>query len=1128
VSKFLELAKKKIMVFDGSFGALIGAMDIPEKDYGPAPGYTEILNLTKPQIIESVTEQYFIAGSDAVQTNSFTASPLKIVEFGLSKDKTYEINFAAAQICKKVAQKYSNIKPRFVKGTIGPSGFLPSSTDESLSKITYLELVDNFYEQALGLIDGGADLFMVETQQDILETRATIVGIKKALKLRNKILPIVAQITYDINGKMLLGTDIKSVLTTLDTFDIDVIGVQCSTGPKEMIDNIRYLCNHTNKMISVIPNAGIPYNDSGKTVYPMKPEEMLPFMKKFVYEFGINIVGACCGSNPKFVEIMAKEFDGKSPIKRTAKKIYSVSSGMTHVELNQEPKPLIIGETTNATGSKKFLNLLKKEDYESIIELARAQIDSGAHLLDLSVGHNDLEESETYYMKKCIKKLVNSVQAPLVIDTTKPIVMKEALMLYPGKAMINSINLEGDGKKIHEILKLVKEFGASVIGLTIDEDGMAHTADKKLEIAKKIHKIYTNEYGLDPNDLLIDVLTFPVTTGQEKYKISAIETLNAIKEIKEELPGVKTNLGISNISFGIRKQARIVLNSIFLYHAIKYGLDAAIINSKHIIPYSEISNEEKILFEDLIFNKHNDALQKVIEYYEDKTFDDEVVEEIDLPIEEKLANKIIKRKYEKLFETIDEAREKYSAVDIINKILIPAMKEVGEKFGRGEYILPFVLEAAGIMKKSVDYLEQYLDKDDSYTKGKMVLATVYGDVHDIGKNLVKTIVSNNGYEVIDLGKQVPVQKIIDEAIKNKADCIGLSALLVSTSKQMKLIIEELNNKNLDIPVIVGGASINSKYTKEISYVKNKKYPGGVFYARNAFDGLNFVKILTSKEKKDLMQKYKIEENLILKTKKKLTPNSNKSKIVASKNIPMIPFLGTKIIDDIDLNNVYPYLNLNYIFKLHWGIKLTKSENDKALKEKYIPILEKLKIDSIDKNILRPKIIYGYFPCRKSGNDLIIYDPANLTKEIEKFTFPRQNKEENLCLSDYYNEDKMDVIALQVVTVGNKVDTVCKELNDKGEYDKALYLHGLAVETAEALAEYSNKLIIDELGFKKFQGLRYSFGYPACPELKDQVKLFKLLNASKIGTKLTSSFQIDPECSTSALIVYHKYAKYFNV
>ena len=1128
MTKFLELAKKKIMIFDGSFGALIGSMDIPEIDYGPAPGYTEILNLTKPQIIESVTEQYFKAGSDAVQTNSFTASPLKVVEFGLSKDKTYEINFAAAQICKKVAQKYSNTKPRFVKGTIGPSGFLPSSTDEALSKITYSELVDNFYQQSLGLIDGGADLFMVETQQDILETKATIVGIKKALKERNKRLPIVAQITYDITGKMLLGTDIKSVLTTLDSFDIDVIGVQCSTGPKEMVDNIRYLCIHTNKMISVIPNAGIPYNDKGKTVYPMTPEEMLPFMKKFVYEFGINIVGACCGSNPKFVEMMAKEFDGKSPTKRSLTKIYSVSTGMASVELNQEPKPLIIGETTNATGSKKFLKLLKKEDYESIIELARAQIDSGAHLLDLSVGHNDLDKDETYYMKKCVKKLVNSVPAPLVIDTTSPVVMKEALSLYPGKAMINSINLEGDGKKIHEVLKLVKEFGASVIGLTIDEDGMAHTAEKKIEVAKKIYDIYTKEYELDPNDLLIDVLTFPVTTGQDKYKNSAIETLNAIKKIKQELPGVKTNLGISNISFGIRKQARIILNSVFLYHAVVYGLDAAIINSKHIKPYSEISGEEKKLFENLIFNKSNDALQKVIEYYEDKTFEEEVVEEIDLPIEQKLSNKIILRKYDKLIETIDEAREKYSAVDIINKILIPAMKEVGDKFGKGEYILPFVLEAAGIMKKSVEHLEQFMQKDDSYTKGKMVLATVYGDVHDIGKNLVKTIVSNNGYEVIDLGKQVPVQKIIDEAVKNKADCIGLSALLVSTSKQMKLIIEELNNKNLDIPVIVGGASINSRYAKEISYIKTKKYPGGVFYAKNAFDGLNFVKILTSDEKKELMEKYKIQKETTQDIKDSSNLNTNKSKIIASKNVPKPPFWGTRIIEDIDLNKVYPYLNLNYIFKLHWGIRLTKSEYEKALKEKYMPILEKLKIDSIDKNILQPKIIYGYFSCKKSGNDLIIYDNVDSTTEIARFNFPRQSKGENLCLSDYYNDDKMDIIALQVVTVGSNVDAVCQEFNDNGEYDKALYLHGLAVETAEALAEYCNRIIIDELGFKEFQGLRYSFGYPACPELSAQTKLFELLNANKIGTKLTESFQIDPECSTSALVVYHKDAKYFNV
>ena len=579
---FIELLKKKIMIFDGSFGALISSMEISEKDYGEAPGYTEILNLTKPEIIESVTEQYFKAGSDAVQTNSFTASPLKVVEFGLPREKAYEINYNAAKICRKVADKYSHIKPRFVKGTIGPSGFLPSSTDEALSIITYDELVQNFYEQALGLIDGGSDLFMIETQQDILETKATIIGIQKALKEKGKKLPIVVQITYDINGKMLLGTTIESVLTTLNLFDIDIIGVQCSTGPKEMMDNIRYLCKYTDKFISVIPNAGIPYNESGNTVYPMKADEMLPFMKKFVYEYGINIVGACCGSSPKFVELMAKEFDGKKPIQRNPIKLTSVSSGMISVDLKQDPKPLIIGETTNATGSKKFLRLLKVENYEEIIELARAQIKSGAHLLDISVAHNDLEKEEKYYMKKLVKLLSNTIQSPLVIDSTDYKVIREALTLYPGKAMINSINFEGDGSRIYNILEIVKEFGAAVIGLTIDEEGMAETCDKKFEVAKRIYDTYTKEYGLDPEELFIDVLTFPLTTGDKKYINSANETLNAIKKIKEQLPGVKTVLGVSNVSFGIKRHSRKVLNSVFLYHAIKYGLDSAIIDSKKI------------------------------------------------------------------------------------------------------------------------------------------------------------------------------------------------------------------------------------------------------------------------------------------------------------------------------------------------------------------------------------------------------------------------------------------------------------------------------------------------------------------------------------------------------------------
>ncbi|MBN2368156.1 homocysteine S-methyltransferase family protein [Candidatus Woesearchaeota archaeon] len=837
---FMDILKKKIVVFDGSFGALMRNMDIPEKDFQGHEGFGEILNITRPDIISSVTDAYFKAGSDVVQTNTFSANPIKVMEFGLPREKAYDINLAAAKIARKAADKFSTEKwPRFVKGSIGPSGFLPSSNDESLNKIGYDELLRNFYEQSLGLIDGGIDLFIIETQQDLLEVKAAINGAKKAMNKRGKKLPIVAQVTLDVNQNMLLGSNISSVLTTLDCFDIEVIGLNCSTGPKEMTDTVRYLCTHTKKCISVIPNAGLPINEEGKTTYPLKPEEMLKHMKKFVYEFGINIVGSCCGSNPRFIELMANEFRGKLPKQRNPPKQYSVSGGMASVELEQEPKPLIIGETTNATGSRRFLNLLKKEDYESIIEAARAQIESGAHLLDLSVAHNDLEKPEAYYMEKCVRLLSNTISAPLVIDSTDPKVIEAALNLYPGKPMINSINLEGE--RIHNVLNLVKEFGGAVIGLTIDEEGMAETADKKFEIAKKMYEIYTQEYGLDPEELFIDVLTFPLATGDEKYRDSAIESLKAIERIKKELKGVKILLGVSNISFGISKHARKILNSVYLYHAIKQGLDAAIINSSQIIPHSEISDEEKQLFEDLIFNRHNDALQRVIEFYENKTFDEEnAIVEDNLPIEKKLANKIILRRYGKLTKTLDDAMKKHSALDIINDILVPAMKEVGDRFSRGEYILPFVLEAAKIMKKAIAYLEEHIEKKDSYSRGKLVLATVYGDVHDIGKNLVKTIIENNGFTVIDLGKRVPIEKIIQTAKKEKADIIGLSALLVSTSQQMKLLVEELNKQSLDIPVVIGGASVNEKFAEQISKIDRETYSGGVYYAENAFEGLEIM------------------------------------------------------------------------------------------------------------------------------------------------------------------------------------------------------------------------------------------------------------------------------------------------
>ncbi|MDH5681578.1 MAG: homocysteine S-methyltransferase family protein, partial [Spirochaetota bacterium] len=862
-SRLLQELEKRILILDGAMGSQIHNFNLSAKDFGGFENCIEYLTLSRPDVIETIHRNYLEAGADIIETSTFGGSRLKLGEHGLA-DRVHEINSEAAKLSRRVADEYSSKeKPRFVLGSMGPTGFLPSSDDPELGNMTFNELSEIFEEQTKALIDGGVDGLLIETSQDILEVKAAIHGIQKHLKKENLELPIIAQISLDTSGRMLLGTDIGSALTTIESLGVSVVGMNCSTGPQHMREPARYLGENSLLKLSCAPNAGIPVNEGGKAVFPLGPEDMAHEMLDFVKDFGINIVGGCCGTTPEHIRKLSESLSTLPPKKRQVEKPHFASSSMKTVSLEQEPRPLIVGERLNSQGSRKVKELLLAQDYNAMMTIARDQQAMGAHVLDVCVALTEREdEAET--MRTVVKKLALTVDSPIMIDSTDYDVIKTALRAYPGSAMINSINLENGRERVEAILPLAKEYGASVVALTIDEEGMAKTAERKIAIAKRIHDIYTREYGLDPKSLLFDVLTFTLATGEEEWRNSAIETLKAIRQVKEEIPSVLTILGLSNVSFGLKPNARKILNSVFLYHAVKEGLDAAIVNPKDIIPYPSIPDDKRTLAEDLIYNRTDDALMKLSAHFEGQQSTTSeaalIKEEESLSVEEAIHHKILHRIGDGVEELLDEAMEKHAPVDILNDILLGAMKEVGDKFGTGELILPFVLQSAEVMKRAVNYLEGFLERKEGQTKATVLLATVYGDVHDIGKNLVKTILSNNGYTVHDIGKQVPVNTIIEKAVEHKVDAIGLSALLVSTSKQMAICVEELSNQGHSFPVLIGGAAINKDYGRRISVVgENKPYAGGVFYAKDAFEGLDIMDSLSNNNEKDnFIQKVKDE------------------------------------------------------------------------------------------------------------------------------------------------------------------------------------------------------------------------------------------------------------------------------
>jgi len=1140
---FIAATRERVVVFDGGMGATLEQFDLGPEDYGGLKGRChEALILHRPDVIEGVHASMLEAGAEVVETDSFQGSRLKLEEWGLG-EQTLEINTKSAQIARKAAGE-----GRFVAGSIGPTGHLPASDDPTLGRISFAELVEVFTEQATGLVNGGADLIIIETAQDILEVKAAVFGARAAFAATGRTLPIQCSVSLlPQGGKMLLGTDIEAVLATLAALEVDVIGLNCSTGPEDMRDAIRYLGEHSPLPVHCIPNAGLPLQGpEGETIFPEEPESLAATLGEFVERFGVGIVGGCCGTTPEHIAAIRERVEGRAPGERPAAGAPRLSSMMTATPLVQEPRPTLVGERVNAQGSRVAKELLLTEDYDGLVSVAEDQVTGGAHVLDVCVALTERSD-EDEQMREVVKRISLTQPAPIQVDSTEPEVIKAALEQIPGRAIVNSVNLEAGRDKLDVVAPLARAHGAALIALTIDEVGMAKTADRKLEIARRIKELACDEHGLDPEALIFDALTFTLTTGDEEWKPSAIETIEGIRRIKAEIEGVKTSLGVSNVSFGVSPPARAVLNSVFLHHCVDAGLDLAMVNPNHITPYAEIPESERELTDDLVLNRREDALERFIAHFEEKgeVAEDEAEDPTEgMEPEEALHWHVLRRRKEGVEEWIDRSVEKIGAVPTLNGVLLPAMKEVGDKFGAGELILPFVLQSAEVMKRAVARLEDYLERIEGHSKGKVVIATVFGDVHDIGKSLVNTILTNNGYTVIDLGKQVPVETIIEAAVEHEVDAIGLSALLVSTSKQMPTCVGELHERGLGFPVLIGGAAINRDFGRRALYPKGKEsdevYEPGVFYCKDAFQGLDTMDALIDEAARESLVTRIRDEALELRNRPEVedkgpptSDDSVRSSARTDAPVPEPPFWGAREVE-VDLDEVFPYLDRHVLFKLHWGGRGKKGEEWRRIvegdgaEEGFAPKLERM---WREQDYLHPRARLGYFPCNAAGNELVVFDPDDPERELERLVFPRQPRHDRICLSDFYRpleSGGRDVVALQGVTVGPEVTELINRLEREGEFAEQLFVHGLGVQAAEGLAEWLHGAVRRDLGIDLDQGRRYSWGYPACPDQSEHEKVWRLLGLEEIGMTLSSGYAVEPEQSTVAIVAHHPQAVYFGM
>ncbi|MFJ6379052.1 methionine synthase [Kitasatospora sp. NPDC092039] len=1149
-----EALATRVVVADGAMGTMLQAQDPTLEDFQNLEGCNEVLNITRPDIVRSVHEAYFGVGVDCVETNTFGANFSALGEYEIS-ERIFELSESGARIARETADAHTAAdgRVRWVLGSIGPGTKLPT-----LGHAPYATLRDGFQQNAAGLIAGGADALLVETSQDLLQTKAAILGSKRALAEAGLDLPVLVQVTVETTGTMLLGSEIGAALTALEPLGVDYIGLNCATGPAEMSEHLRYLAKNARIGLSCMPNAGLPVLGKDGAHYPLSPAELADAHDVFTREYGLSLVGGCCGTTPEHLRQVVERVQGRPIAPRDPRPEPSAASLYQAVPFRQDTSYLAIGERTNANGSKKFRESMLAGDWQACVEIARDQIRDGSHLLDLCVDY--VGRDGVADMKEIAGRLATASTLPIVLDSTEPPVLRAGLEALGGRAVLNSVNYE-DGNapdsRFGRIASLAREHGAGLIALTIDEQGQARTAEAKVAIAERLIAELTTDYGIDEGSILVDCLTFTLATGQEESRRDGIETIEAIRELKRRHPGVQTTLGLSNISFGLNPAARVVLNSVFLHECVEAGLDSAIVHASKILPISRIPEDQREAALDLVYDRRRDGydpLQRLLELFEGvsaASVKASKAEELAaLPLEERLQRRIIDGERNGLEADLDEALAGRPALEIINDTLLAGMKVVGELFGSGQMQLPFVLQSAEVMKTAVAHLEPHMEKSDSEGKGTIVLATVKGDVHDIGKNLVDIILSNNGYNVVNLGIKQPVSAILDAAQEHNADVIGMSGLLVKSTVIMKENLEELNQRKLaaSYPVILGGAALTRAYVEQDLH---EIYEGEVRYARDAFEGLRLMDALIAVKRgvpgaalPELKQRrharVEVEE-----PEPEVNLGQIRSDVAVDNTVPTPPFWGDRIVKGIPFADYASWLDEDALFKGQWGLKASRSGDGPSYEElvetegrpRLRAWLDRLQTEGW----LEAAVVYGYYPANSKGDDLIVFHEDGT--ERTRFTFPRQRRGRRLCLADFFRPEESgvrDVVGLQVVTMGNRISEAANELFAGNSYRDYLELHGLSVQLAEALAEFWHARVRYELGFSgedpqdvkdmfalKYRGARFSLGYGACPELEDRAKIAELLKPERIGVVLSEEFQLHPEQSTDAIVIHHPEAKYFN-
>jgi len=1173
-SPLLDLVSRRVVFVDGAMGATVQRLDLDvERDYIGRENCVDVISRSRPDLLLGIHASFLDAGADCIETNTFGANRLVFAEFDQELVSwTYDLNKESAEIARAACDACATARsPRFVLGSLGPGTKLIT-----LGQTTWDAMLDSYREQARGLIDGGVDALIIETCQDLLQVKCAVNACLAALDERSRTpqdIPILVSVTIETTGTMLVGSEISAALHALKPYPIASLGLNCATGPVEMEPHIEYLARNWDRFISVIPNAGLPVLERGKTCFPLRPEPMADALARFVDTYGVNVVGGCCGTEPEHIRRLVDTIGQRAPRARDEfleSPPPSATSLYQPVEYRQELSFFIVGERMNASGSRMFKRLLEEENWDEIISLAREQKRDGANCLDINVDYAGRDNVRD--MEQIVSRVVRQVDCPLMIDSTQIATIEAGLRHAPGKCVINSTNFEDGEEKFDVVCRMARTFGAAVVIGSIDEDkeaAMARTADRKFTIAQRAFTRATEVHGVAPDDIFFDPLVLPISTGMDEDRRSALELIEGTKRISESFPQCQIICGLSNVSFGLKPAARVVLNSVFLHELVEAGMTAAIVHASKILPLNKIDDEHQQAALDLIYDRRKkvsdtffaDPLQRFIDLFKDVEDAGNERKQKDRTLEEWLRDHIIDGEKQGLLEHLDEALARYSALEIINDHLLDGMKTVGELFGSGQMQLPFVLQSAEVMKMAVSHLEPHMEKTGGSSRGTVVLATVKGDVHDIGKNLVDIILSNNGYRVVNLGIKQPIENMIDAFRAHHADAIGMSGLLVKSVNVMEENLGALNELNLGVPVLLGGAALSRHYAE--SHLRSV-YKGRLYYGRDAFEGLricdhlttNRIQLIDEEIDERLQKRERVEAEVAEMRERESAARGESRTAVKSRMklredvaIPAPPFWGDRLVEEIDLDDIYPFINTVALFRGQWGFKKghrSDEEYSREIADVVEPIFERLKATCKDEKILRPEVVYGYYPCNSDGDDLIIFDPVpgNHDREIERFTFPRQDKRDELCISDYFrsaDSGEKDVVAFTCVTMGVEVSHRARQLFERNEYTEYLYLHGLGVESAEALAELWHKRVREELRIagedspvirelfqQKYRGCRYSFGYPACPDMSDQEKLFRLLKPERIGCVLTDNWQIDPEQSTSAIIVHHPDAKYFTV